>query len=175
MRRSALSLLPALLLPATLAAQGPVVRAADVASPEAAVKALYETVARAPGARYDWPRMRTLFLPGALMLPNPEQTGGTPRVLSVEDFIRWIDSGTTVGGANDKGFAEEEIHSVVERFGDIAHVFSTYQKHFWQDTNILGRGINTIQLVHRQDRWWIVAISWDEENGAGPVPAKYLP
>lgn len=173
--RRLFSSLAALLVPLALSAQTPAANPADVATPEAVVKALYETVGRAPGARYNWPRMRTLFLPGALMLPNPEQTGGTARVLSVEDFVTWIDGATTYGGPNDRGFAEEQVHAVVERYGDIAHVFSTYQKHLWKDPNILGRGVNTIQVVYRQNRWWIVAISWDEENAAGPLPAKYLP
>lgn len=145
-------------------------RAADVASPEAVVKALYETVTRAPGERFDWDRMRTLFLPGARMIPNTEQTGGEFRVLTVDDFIAWIDGVTRIGGPNDRGFQEAEIAARVERYGDIAHVFSTYRKQFHGDSAILGRGVNSIQLVRHQDRWWVTAIIWDEETGAGPVP-----
>jgi hypothetical protein len=40
---------------------------------------------------------------------------------------------------------------------------------------VLGRGINSIQMVRKDGRWWITSIIWDEETGAGPVPAKYLP
>jgi hypothetical protein len=166
-----------LLSPATIAAQA--AAPSDVASPEAVVKALYETVSRSPGVNFDWPRLRTLFLPGARMLPNPEQTGGTPVVHTVESFIRWIDdayaANAPIGSDRDRGFAEEEVTSVVERYGDIAHVWSTYQKHLWKDPTILGRGINTIQLVFRENRWWVAAMAWDEESGAGPLPARYLP
>lgn len=158
-----------------LAAQAPAAAAADVASPEAVVKALYETVNRPPGGRYDWPRMRTLFLPTARMIPNTEQTGGSLRVLTVEDFVAWIDGATTIGGANDKGFQEEEIATRIERFGDIAHAFSTYQKRFHGADQILGRGINSIQMLFHDGRWWITHIIWDEESGGGPLPAKYLP
>lgn len=147
----------------------------DVASPEAIVHAAYEAIERAPGENFQWDRFRSLFLPEARLIPNTEQTGGAFRVLSPQDFIDWIDGATVVGGANDKGFAEEEVHHKIERFGDIAHVFSTYQKRFWEDDQILGRGINTFQLVHNQDRWWIAGIVWDEENGAGPIPDTYLP
>ncbi len=147
--------------------------AEDVATPEAIVTAAYESIMRAPGERYDWDRFRSLFLPQANLIPNTEQSGGKFTVLSPEDFIARVDPGTNVGGPNDRGFAEEAVHNVVEEYGDIAHVFSHYQKHFWDDAQILGRGINTFQLVRNEGRWWIVGIAWDEETGAGPIPSRY--
>ena len=98
--------------------------------------------------------------------PNTEQTAGKPRTMSVEDFISWIASHTVVGGENDRGFQEEEIARPVVRYGDVAHVLNTYQKHYWGDTRILGRGINSIQLVFSDGRWWILSVAWDEESGA---------
>lgn len=173
------------LLPAGAAAQAtgaapaqaaaPAADPADVASPEAVVTALYEAIQRAPGERFDWDRMRSLFLPSARMIPNTEQTRGQFRVLTPEEFIQWIDGVTTIGGANDRGFAEEQVASRVEQYGDIAHVFSTYQKHFHDDPRILGRGINSIQLIRHDGRWWVTQIIWDEESGAGPLPERYAP
>ncbi|HMB93470.1 MAG TPA: hypothetical protein VKP65_21640 [Rhodothermales bacterium] len=145
----------------------------DVGTPEAIVEAAYEAIQRAPGQPYNWDRFRSLFLPQATLIPNTEQTGGAFVVHSPENFIALVDSFTVVGGPQDKGFAEEGIHSEVTRYGDIAQVFSTYQKHFWDDDQILGRGINSFQLVFSEDRWWIVSIIWDEETGAGPIPAAY--
>jgi hypothetical protein len=168
------SLLAALLVPTTGAAQD-YPRAEDVASPEAAILAAYASIARAPGEDYDWDRFRSLHLPGALLVPNTEQTGGEPRVLSVQDFIDWADGVTTVGGEGDQGFAEEQVHNTLHRYGDIAQAMSTYQKHLWGDDEILGRGINSFNLVFREGRWWIVSIVWDEEDGAGPIPGDYLP
>ncbi len=40
-------------------------------------------------------------------------------------------SHTVGGGENDRGFQEEEIARRVVRYGDVAHVLSTYQKHYW--------------------------------------------
>ncbi|MEM1270526.1 MAG: hypothetical protein AAGI08_10810, partial [Bacteroidota bacterium] len=68
---------------------------------------------------------------------------------------------------------EREVHNVTHRFGDIAMVFSTYEKFFWEDDRMLGRGINSLQLVNRDGRWWIVSGIWDEEIGAGPVPPEF--
>jgi hypothetical protein len=151
-------------------------RAADVESPEAIVQAAYASIAREPGQRFDWDRFRSLFLPEARLIPNTEQRQGSFDVLTTEGFIEWIQAFTPPpGSANDQGFQEEQVSADVVRYGDVAHVFSTYQKHFWGSDQILGRGINSFQLVHNDGRWWIAGIAWDEENGAGPIPAEYLP
>ncbi len=149
--------------------------ASDINSPEAIVKAAYEAIKRAPGEKYNWERFNSLFIDKAILTPNSEQTGGQFRVISPKEFIQWIDQASTIGGSNDKGFSEEEISSKIEIYGDIAHVFSTYQKRFWNESQILGRGINTFQLIYRNNRWWITSIAWDEETGAGPIPGRYLP
>jgi hypothetical protein len=164
-----------MLAAAPLAATAQYPAEADVASPEAIVLATYASIQRAPGENFQWDRFRSMFATDAVLIPNTEQRGGELDVISPEGFISWIDSVTTIGGPTDKGFAEEEIHHVVGRYGDVAQVFSTYQKHFWEDDEILGRGINSFQLVQNGGRWWIVSIIWDEEAGAGPVPAEYLP
>ena len=150
---------------------------ADVSSPESIVAATYASIARAPGENYDWDRFSSLYLPGAMLIPNTEQRNGQFDILSVQDFIDWIDEFTIpiIGTDQDRGFSEDGISNTIERFGDIAHVFSTYEKHFWGDDRNLGRGINTFQLVFNEDRWWIVSIVWDEESGAGPIPDQYLP
>ena len=67
------------------------------------------------------------------------------------------------------------MNAVVERYGDIAHIMSTYVKRFPGDERVLGRGINSFQLIFRENRWWIVGIVWDEEPAGGPIPAAYLP
>lgn len=145
----------------------------DVSSPQGLVTATYEAIQRAPGEAYDWARFRSLFLPQATLIPNTEQTGGPFVVHSPGSFMALVDSFTTVGGPEDRGFTEEEVHSEVVQYGDIAQVFSTYEKRFWDSDEILGRGINSFQLVRHDGRWWIAGIAWDEETGAGPVPAAY--
>ena len=96
---------------------------------------------------------------------------------TVDSFITWIDDGwkRVIGTPQDRGFAESHVAGITEQFGDVAHVFSTYEKHIWNDKNVLGRGINSIQLVKKDGRWWISSIAWDEEPAGGQVPSKYLP
>ena len=154
-------------------------RPADVATPEAIVTAAYDALSRRPGESSDWPRMLSLFLSEARLIPNTEQTNGEFRVLSPVEFRDWAEAwfaeNAPIGGPDDAGFVEEQVHSVVERYGDVAHVMSTYRARFWDSDEVLGRGINSFQLVRHDGRWWIAGIAWDNEAGAGPIPAEYLP
>ena len=147
----------------------------DVESPRAIVLATYAAIVREPAKDYDWDRFRTLFLEGALLIPNTEQTEGVFTPLSVEGFIAWVDEVTDLSAATDRGFIEGEINRVEERYGDIAHVFSTYEKHYWGDESVLGRGVNSFQTVRHDGRWWITAIIWDEPIGGEAIPERYLP
>jgi hypothetical protein len=60
-------------------------------------------------------------------------------------------------------------------FGNIAHVFSTYEsKHAKDDEKPFARGINSFQLMNDGKRWWIVTIFWQGEDDKNPLPAEYL-
>ena len=145
----------------------------DVASIESIIAATNASIERAPGQQFNWDRFRTLFIPDATLIPNTEQRNGQFSVISPEEFIVWIETNTPIGGPNDRGFAEEGYHNEIDRYGDIANVMSSYQKHYWNETEILGRGVNSFQLVHNNGRWWVVSIIWDENYAAGPIPDKF--
>src|ERR1044072_4369574 len=96
----------------------------DVSSPEALVAAVYDVISGPAGQKRNWDRMRTLFVPDARMIPTGKrQTGeSTRRVLSVEEYI------TNSGPFLEKdGFFESEIGKRTEQYGNIVHVFSTYE------------------------------------------------
>lgn len=147
----------------------------DLQSIDGVLTALYGAVQRPPGEGFRWDLLRAVVHPEAVMIPSTEQQEGRFVFLSVDDFIEWADGFSEVGGPNDQGFAEEEIARRVERYGDVAQVFSTYQAHLWDDAQILARGVNAITLVWNEGRWWVASIAWDEEVGAGPIPDNYLP
>lgn len=154
-------------------------RPEDVASPEGIVAASYDAISRRPGEDFDWDRAASLFLPSARLIPNTEQNGGEFRPMSPEEFRGWVDAwyaeNAPIGSPDDMGFEERQVHAVAERYGDVAHVMSTYEKRYWGAEEVLGRGINSFQLVRHDGRWWIAGIVWDEEDGAGPIPTEYLP
>lgn len=72
-----------------------------------------------------------------------------------------------------EGFREREINRVVRKFGNIAHVFSMYE-FSTEDGKEKGRGINSIELFWDGARWWISAVSWDEERPNNRIPMEFL-
>ena len=61
-----------------------------------------------------------------------------------------------------------------ERYGKIAHAFSTYESRREPEGEPFERGINSFQLLKDSERWWIVTIYWEAERADNPIPAKYL-
>lgn len=35
-------------------------------------------------------------------------------------------------------------------------------------------GINSIQLLKKNGRWWVVSVFWDNASEDNPIPAEYL-
>jgi hypothetical protein len=144
----------------------------DVSSPEALIAAVYDVISGPAGLKRNWDRMRTLFVPDARMIATGKRPTGeiTRRVMSVEDYI------STSGPYLEKdGFFEKEIGSTKEQFGNIVHIFSTYEtKRTGTDEKPFMRGINSIQLWNDGKRWWVVTIFWQSENADTPIPEKYI-
>lgn len=143
----------------------------DVATMDSTVAALYDVIS-GPAGKRDWDRFRSLFIPGARLIPTgPRPTGEVgSRVLTVDDYVR------RAGALFEKeGFFEREASRQVERFGNIAHIFSTYEsRHAKDDAKPFQRGINSIQLMNDGKRWWIVTIFWQGEDEKNPIPSMYL-
>jgi hypothetical protein len=148
----------------------PVARPADVASIDAILKAVYDVISGPKGYQRDWSRLRSLFVPGARLIPT--HTGGDgvtmTRVLSVDDYIRLGDPKLKA-----MGFYEDEVHRTVQRFGNIAQVFSTYETRHEAAGKPFQRGINSIQLLFDGHRWWIVTIYWQGERPDLPIPKEF--
>jgi hypothetical protein len=165
---------PAAAVTATSAAAAPAyqARAADVQSVDGIVAALYDVISGEAGKPRDWDRMRSLFAPeGRLMAVGARPDSSyVLRGMGVEDYI----------SRNSKAFAtmgffEKEAARTTETFGQIVHVFSTYEsRHAPGDAKPFQRGINSIQLYHDGKRWWIVNVLWRAEDAGLPLPERYL-
>ena len=151
----------------------PAPKPADVRSMDAIVAALYEVISGDAGVERDWNRFRSLFYPGARMIPTGRnaKTGQIgARIASPEDYIR----------ANEKflegeGFHEQELFRHVDQFGSIAHVFSVYQaRNKLSDAKPFLRGINSIQLLNDGKRWWVMTLAWAPETPDNAIPTQYL-
>src|SRR5207237_10104872 len=96
--------------------------------------------------------------------------GPSPSSLDVRGYIAGVEP-----LCEKNGFYEKEVARRVEQFGQIAHVWSTYEsRHAPNDAAPFMRGINSIQLFKDGKRWWIVSIYWQHENAGRPMPSEYL-
>lgn len=145
--------------------------AADVESIDSIVAALYEVISGPEGEPRDWTRFRSLFVEDARLIPAGRARGvAYIQALTPEEYIE------RAGPALEQGFFEREIARTTERFGDIAHVFSTYESRRREtDVEPFDRGINSIQLFRGDDGWRIVTIFWTAETEDVPIPEEYLP
>lgn len=147
----------------------------DYTTVEGIMVELYASVTREPGEPFAWERLRAIMHPEGIMLPQRTQVGGESRLMDVEEFIDWIDEAwdPVIGTPSDQGFFERQTNVIIEEFGDVAHALTTYEKGPFEPRGIISRGVNSVQLVKREGRWLILSITWDEENTAGPLPARY--
>lgn len=150
----------------------PPAEAGDIDSMDSIIAALYDVISGPVGEPRDWDRLRSLFVPGGRLTPVIQRPGGDVglRFLGVDDYI--AQSGDFLVQA---GFREHEIARREERFGNIAHVFSTYEGFRGEETEPFLRGINSIQLLNDGSRWWVVSVYWQAEGPDNPLPPRYLP
>ena len=154
----------------------PTAKPEDVASIDAIMASLYAVISGPAGQARDWDRMRSLFHPTARMepiVPRRDGAGFQAVVLTPDDYVKR--SGESLVKF---GFNEREITRRVERFGNLVHVWSTYEGRFTGEgapTKEPIRGINSIQLQYDGTRWWILNLAWQAENAALKLPAEYLP
>jgi hypothetical protein len=150
----------------------PAADAGDIRSPGSIVTALYDVISGPAKEERDWDRFRSLFLPGARVVIAASTAGGEEEVKEwdVEEFVDEASK-----HYRQKGFWERQIAERTEQFGNIAHVFSSYESRYEsEDSDPIGRGINSIQLLQHRVRWWIVGIVFDIEGPQKPIPERYL-
>jgi hypothetical protein len=148
----------------------------DGSSPQALVAATYDVISGGAGSARDWVRFHALFHPerGRLMASRPrrgEGAGPSRELVHLSPREYQERSGPVL---EQRGFFERQVAARVEQFGDIAHVFSTYESRSTPDSEPFARGINSFQLWFDGERWWVLSILWCEESQAMPIPERYL-
>ncbi len=146
---------------------------ADVASIDAIMKSVYDVISGDAGQKRDWDRFRSLFHPSARMIPtgkNPNTGAVGARALSPEEYVQRNEPFFA-----KEGFHEREVARTTEIYGNIAHVFSTYEAFkTLSDKKPFMRGINSFQLLNDGKRWWVMTIFWQAETPDNQIPKKYL-
>jgi len=172
MKRPVLRVLVAsLLAPCALQAQVGGGRVEDVATLDGILAAYYEVVSRPVGTAPDRERDEWIHHPDALVAITGLGADGAPliRTMTLSEYH------DRFGDPEAEAFYEWEVHRVVQRFGNVAHVWSTYASSREPGGEVFGRGINSIQLYHDGDRWWITSWIFDQERAGNEIPPEYLP
>jgi hypothetical protein len=135
------------------------------------IHAMYETISGPAGAERDWGGNAALFAPGARLTPVSRGAcgEGTAESFDVDGYRR---SRAPYFAVND--FYESEVARRVERYGCVAHAFSTYESRRDPSSPPFMRGVNSIQMIWEGGRWWITSVAWQHEAAEEPLPAKYL-
>ena len=146
-------------------------RPEDIATIDGMVKAYYEVVSGPAGTPRDWARDRTLYIKDLRFVQVDVGKDGKldPWITDHQQYVDRAD------GMTKTGFFEKEIHRVTERFGPIAHVWSTYESRQAETGPISMRGINSIELFWDGKRWWIANAIWTDETKDNLIPKEYLP
>lgn len=172
MRRLLLTLIMFMPVLSLSGQDAPAPRSSDVATLDGIIDALYASISGPAGVERDWPRFRTLFVPDARMMPTGRRQDGTGvrRAWTLDEYIATAGPQLKAGG-----FFEREIARRTDRFGNVVHLFSTYEsRRKAEDPQPFMRGINSIQLWNDGARWWIITVFWENESPTVPIPAQYL-
>jgi len=157
-----------LLLATTL----PAVSQYNLATIDGTIEALYASISGPEGFEIDRETFDPLFAENARLsatFMNREGVQGY-RGWTAAEYVE-----TMWSGPRERGFFEIESARTVEQFGNIAHVFSTYESRWNEHDEVpFQRGINSIQLLNEDGRWWVVNIFWQGESEDTPIPEKYL-
>lgn len=147
-----------------LSSRVPPAKPDDVKSLDSILVAVYDVISGPAGDR-DWNRFRSLFVPEARLTSATRKNGGPVRLRDVDGYARGAG-----GYFKTHAFYESAVANRVQRFGNIAQVFSSYASRKAPDEKPFARGVNSIQLFNDGTRWWVLSILWDEETRANPLP-----
>lgn len=121
---------------------------------------IYDIISGEAGVR-DWDRFRNLYNEKAVMgiVYTDKNSESKFYHFTPEDYIN--KSGPVF---EEKDFFETELKREEYVQHHIAYVESSYQYSFSKDGPAEKRGINSIQLVYENGRWWVVSLIWQEEG-----------
>src|SRR5689334_13839859 len=122
------------------------------------LRRLYEVISFEEGGEPDWGGLEQLFSPHARITRiTPEGTDHLDRA----GFLAMTRNLVELGAYTS--FFEYELERTVERFGDVAQVWSVYETRRNQAARKpLGRGVNSVQLIRERERWQVLGLLWDE-------------
>jgi hypothetical protein len=113
--------------------------------------------------------MKALLMPEARMMFVSLGADGAPthRLETLDDWI------ARTKARGHVMLEEKQLKFHIERYGNIAHLWSSYTLH--SDGKQVARGINSIQAIKEAGGWRVTSILVQAETPTVPLPKEYLP
>jgi hypothetical protein len=121
----------------------------------------YSLISGPAGEPRDWERFRSLYYPGARLIPIVGGDKPHARILSAEDYIRRVEPIFAV-----ESFYERETSREEQLIGRFAHVLSHYESVRDPNAAPFETGTNSMQLFFDDKRWWILSVMWNTSRRA---------
>ena len=125
----------------------------DTSSIDNIVNAYYEVVSGPEGFIYDADRDANIHADGALITKVFPDGRFQRHDLGAEQAM--------ISVPYDQAFFESEVDRRIERYGNIAHVWSEFEMRTAPEAEPYSGGFNSISLYFKDDRWWIS--SWSTQ------------
>ncbi|MFC0429688.1 hypothetical protein [Kutzneria buriramensis] len=139
----------------------PKARAEDVASPEAIVTALHDSV-NGPKGAWNSDRLRSLCVPNVLFacLTVNEDGETTVNNCPLDDFIRLVEEKHAESGWYERTTEIVSVSTVAKKGGALAVVHYAGEASSTPDGMLEEQGETQAILMHDGVRWWVVADTW---------------
>ncbi len=147
-------------------------------SPDGLIDALYKSVTFGPGEECDFKMMEQIFLPGATFIMPPGR-GEKRKIGHLKDFFadwrRFLSDPNTKEPLAKYGFNENIVNRRTDHFGEIAHSYVVFEVRFDPESrNPLGVGVDSIQMIRIDGRWWVSSINTQFARPNSPLPKRFL-
>jgi hypothetical protein len=131
---------------------------------------LYTAVSFPPGKPPDWDRVKSMFLPQAVIQLRTSRDSTSIFDVNgfVADFVRFIRNFR----ADSTGFAERVVRTKPMVYGDMAHILVLYEASIPGSKMPPQQGVDSFSLVKKYGRWWIASITNEIPTKSRPVPEE---
>ena len=135
---------------------------------EGVVDELYDHVTFEAGTTPDWDAVKALFIEEAVIVLRTSKTDSTVFSLEgwVDDFIQFIER----ANVKETGFVEKIVRTKSMVFGDIAHILVLYEARIPGSERPPQQGVDSCQLIRKNNRWLIASIVNEIPTPERPVP-----
>lgn len=143
---------------------------APFSTAQSVVEELYGLVTFDPGKPPDWERVRNLFIDEAVIVLRTGRTETS--VFSVEGFVGDFVAFIERANVEETGFIERIVRTKSLVFGDIAHILVLYEAEIPGSPRGPQQGVDSFQLIRRNERWWIASVVNEIPTADRPVPEE---